>query len=127
MSNTTTLTGNIGKSELRHTPSGKVVFSFSVADNIGYGDNQKTQWVQCSIWGKRAENENFTSLLTKGAKVTVIGTLEFDPPRDNWQGGLKMPFVNDVVHITASNSKPQSSKPPNQSPSFDGFDDDIAF
>lgn len=100
MSNTTTLTGNIGKGELRYTQSGKAVYSFSVADNIGYGDNEKVQWVQCSIWGKRAENENLTSLLVKGAKVTVQGTLEHDPPTDKWKGGLKMPFVNEILHIT---------------------------
>lgn len=111
MSNITILTGNIGKGELRYTQADKAVYSFSVADNIGYGDNEKVQWVQCSIWGKRAENENLTSLLVKGAKVTVQGTLEHDPPTDKWKGGLKIPFVNEILHITT----PKDYQTPNGS------------
>lgn len=137
MSNTTTLTGNIGNGELRYTSAGKAVYTFSVADNIGYGENEKTQWVQCSLWGKRAENDKLTSLLVKGAKVTLTGTLEHEPPTDKWKGGLKIPFVNEILHITpgktpnADGGQRQQpaggSKPAPSFDDFDDFDDEIPF
>ena len=48
--------GNLGRdAEVRTTQSGKVVCRFSVAVQEGYGDNQRTKWVKCSLFGKRAE------------------------------------------------------------------------
>jgi len=100
MSNTTFLTGNIGKGEVRVTPNGKTVCNFSVADQVGYGDNAKTQWVECALWGKRAENQKLTAMLVKGNQVTVKGTLELVPGEGQYPAKLKMPFVDDIVHVT---------------------------
>ena len=41
--------------EVRFIPSGTPVMSFSVANNTGFGDNQKTHYFECSLFGKRAE------------------------------------------------------------------------
>ena len=50
-------TGNLGKdAETKTTPSGTSVCTFSVAVKSGYGDNQKTTWANCSLFGKRAES-----------------------------------------------------------------------
>lgn len=74
--------GNVGKKpEMRYTPSGQAVTSFSVATSRQYtGGNgeqvKETIWFRVSTWGKLAEicNEH----LDKGSKVLVEGRLQPD-------------------------------------------------
>src|SRR3954451_16434544 len=55
--NVWTFSGRVGAdAELRTTQSGEKVLSFRVANDIGFGDRRTTQWVDCSMWGKRAES-----------------------------------------------------------------------
>lgn len=78
-----TLIGNLGKNpEMRYTPSGKAVTSFSVATTNQYtkegGEQVKeTTWFRVSVWGKMAEACN--TYLSKGSKVFVEGRLVSDP------------------------------------------------
>jgi single-strand DNA-binding protein len=66
-------TGRIGKdAETRSTSKGEVC-SFSVAVQQGISRDAKAEWYRCSIWGQRGSN--LVSHLTKGAKVSVCGTL----------------------------------------------------
>lgn len=75
MSNVLSFTGTIGKdAEVRHLPSGQAVLSVNVANNIGFGDKQKTIWLRVSLWGKRAEGE-LKNYLRKGQQVFVSGEL----------------------------------------------------
>ena len=54
--NIISFTGNLGRDvEVKVTPSGVSVANFSVPIKSGYGNNEKTSWVRCSIIGKRAE------------------------------------------------------------------------
>ena len=69
------LTGNITKdAELRYTANDKAYSKFCIANNEGYGDNQKTNFFNCTLWGKSAENLN--RFLTKGQKVLITGKIE---------------------------------------------------
>lgn len=71
------LIGRLGRDpEMRYTPDGKAVASFSVAVNAGYGEHKKTLWVRVSAFGKLAENCN--EYLRKGSAVSVEGTLNCD-------------------------------------------------
>lgn len=64
--------GRLGRdAELRTTQGGEKVLSFPVANDIGYGENKTTQWVDCSIWGTRAEK--LAPLLKKGREVSIAG------------------------------------------------------
>ena len=80
---TTIITGNLGKDpEMRYTPSGQAVTSFSVAVNESYTNNngekiKKTIWFRVSAWGKQAETCN--QYLKKGSMVLVEGRLTADP------------------------------------------------
>lgn len=79
MYNQITLIGNLGGDpELRFTPSGVAVASFSLAVsktwNNEQGKQSKTIWVRCSAWRKQAEI--IAEHLTKGSKVMVVGELE---------------------------------------------------
>ena len=75
--------GHLGSDpEMRYTPSGKPVTSFSVASNNQF-TNEKgeivkiTTWYRCSAWGKAAEIYN--QYLKKGSKILVEARLDPDP------------------------------------------------
>ncbi len=76
---TVILIGNLGRDpEMRYTPSGQPVTSFSVASNRSYtGSNgekvDETIWFRVTAWGKQAETCN--QYLRKGSKVLVEGRL----------------------------------------------------
>lgn len=74
------LIGNLGNDpEMRYTPSGVAVASFSLAVNRSWtgqdGQRQdKTTWFRVSVWNKQAET--VTQYLSKGRQVMVIGEVE---------------------------------------------------
>lgn len=78
-----TIVGNVGRDpEMRFTPAGNPVTSFSVATSHQYtnasGEKVKeTTWFRVSAWGKQAETCN--EYLKKGSKVLVTGRLTADP------------------------------------------------
>jgi single-strand DNA-binding protein len=82
MYQTLILVGNLGKDpEMRYTPSGKPVTSFSVATSHQYTNNngetvKETVWFRVTTWGKQAEVCN--QYLKKGSKVLVEGRLTSD-------------------------------------------------
>lgn len=82
MYHTIIIAGNVGKDpEMRYTPSGQAVTSFSVATNrqytAGNGEQVKeTIWFRISTWGKTAEVCN--QYVKKGSKVLVEGRLTPD-------------------------------------------------
>ena len=69
--------GNLGfDAELKHTGGGNSVLKFKLACSERYKDKsgewvEKTEWVPCVLWGKRAEG--LSQHMTKGKKVYVEG------------------------------------------------------
>jgi single-strand DNA-binding protein len=56
MSNVFSFTGTIGKDcEVCYLQSGTAILNVTVANNIGFGDKQKTLWIRVALFGKRAE------------------------------------------------------------------------
>ncbi len=85
--NVWTFTGRLGADgELRTTQSGEKVLGFRVANDVGFGERKTTQWVDCSIWGRRAES--LAPHLTKGKQVVISGevTLREYEKRDGTRG-----------------------------------------
>jgi single-strand DNA-binding protein len=82
MYHTIIVVGNVGRdAEMRYTPSGQAVTSFSVATNRQYtassGEQVKeTIWFRISAWGRQAEVCN--QYVKKGMKVLVEGRLNAD-------------------------------------------------
>ena len=82
MYHTIIIVGNVGKDpEMRYTPSGQAVTSFSVATNrqytTGNGEQVKeTIWFRVTTWGKQAEICN--QYVKKGSKVLIEGRLTPD-------------------------------------------------
>ena len=102
-------TGNLGKDcEVRYLPSGTAVCTFSVAVKSGIGDNVKTSWPRCTIFGKRAEG-GLPQYLKKGAQVCISGEVSLD----EWQGQdgttQKMLSVN-VIKIDLIGGKQDSQQ-----------------
>jgi single-strand DNA-binding protein len=60
--------------ELKQTGAGKPVLNFKVVTNVGYGEKRHPLWIDCSLWGARAEK--LASYITKGKPVTVHGTFD---------------------------------------------------
>lgn len=82
------IVGNLGKDpELRYTPQGTPVCSFSVATNEkkraagGTGEEQSiTTWFRVTLWGKQAESAS--KYLTKGRPVYIEGRLRVEEWND---------------------------------------------
>jgi len=77
MYQSTTIIGNLGNDpDMRYTPSGVPVCSFSLAVNRSWTDNdgnrqEKVTWFRVTAWRKLAEV--CTQYLAKGRQVLVIG------------------------------------------------------
>jgi single-strand DNA-binding protein len=75
-----TLVGNLGNDpEMRYTPSGVPVTSFSLAVNRTWTNQEgqkqeKTIWFKVTAWRKLAET--VSQYATKGQQVLVVGELE---------------------------------------------------
>jgi len=77
-----TVVGNLTNDpELRFTPSGAAVASFTVASSSRYLDKQTQEWkdgeplyMRCSVWRQYAEN--VAESLQKGMRVIVQGRLK---------------------------------------------------
>lgn len=132
--------GRIGRNaELRHTANGDAVAGFSVAFSYGRkGEDgyRPTQWVDASIWGKRAES--LAPYLLKGGLVAI--TLE-DVHIETYKGakGEGHKLVGRVSEIELAGGAERQQAAP-QKPSsaskqsgggaksgFDDMDDDIPF
>ena len=82
MFHTIIIVGNVGRDpEMRYTPSGQAVTSFSVATSRQYNNNagqqvKETIWFRITTWGKTAEI--CSQYVKKGSKVLVEGRLTPD-------------------------------------------------
>jgi single-strand DNA-binding protein len=126
-------TGNIGKdAELRYTAGEKpiAVCKFSFALTSGYGEKAVTSWLNCSLYGKRAET--LTPMLTKGTKIAIKGEFTLREWADK-SGVTKLTPELNADDITLLGKKDDSK--PNQSVKqktvdpigFENIDDDIPF
>jgi single-strand DNA-binding protein len=143
MFHTVIIAGNVGRdAEMRYTPSGQAVASFSVATNRQYtassGEQVKeTIWFRISAWGKQAEICN--QYVKKGMKVLVEGRLTADQgtggPRI-WSGNDGSPRASfevtaGTVRFLSSrgeyDSSPGSSAAPMDAGDMLPPEDDIPF
>ena len=136
--NVWTFTGNIGKdAEVRYTNAGKAICSFSVAVSSGWGENKKTTWAKCIMFGKRAEG-GLVPYLTKGTQVAVSGemTLAKWAAKDGTEQSTVEVVISELDLIGGKErSQTQENQPRQQAPAppdaaqatDDQFTDDIPF
>lgn len=132
-------------SESKVTQSGKKVLEFTGAYDVGYGQNKRTQWVKCSLWGERGEKVQ--QYLLKGSQVVVtLDDLEAEAyikkNTSEAVGALKGRVVSfdfagerpQNYQQASTGTAPQQQQAPQAAPQqqavptgFDDFDDDIPF
>jgi single-strand DNA-binding protein len=92
------LIGNLGRDpELRYTPSGAAVCTFSIATSEKWRDKQtnemkeSTNWHNIVFWGKQAETAK--QYLTKGSPVYIEGRIQTRSWEDN---GVKK-YMTEII------------------------------
>lgn len=98
--NKITLVGNLGRDpELRYTPQGTPVCSFTMATNERRKDKtgemqDQTTWFRVTLWGRQAETAS--QYLTKGRPVYIEGRLRVE----EWTDRDGKPRHTLEVHAT---------------------------
>ena len=129
MSNVFSFTGTVGRdAEVRYIPSGQAILSVTVANNVGFGDKQKTNWVRVNLWGKRAEGQ-LKDFLKKGQTVFCSGGMTLSEYQAN-DGSTKsnIELNANIIDLIGKKdvSAPQRPAPARQV-AADDFDDSIPF
>lgn len=79
--------GNLVKDmEVLITKNGKYIGKFTLANNVGYGENKITKFIPCTLFGDRVEK--MQKYLLKGCKILVEGSLDINNVKDdegNWK------------------------------------------
>src|SRR6267154_104886 len=140
--NKITLVGNLGRDpELRYTPQGTPVCSFSLAPNERRKDKagemqDLTTWFRVTLWGRQAETAS--QYLSKGRPVYIEGRLRVE----EWTDRDGKPRHTLEVHATEMQfiggggggmsrgeeshaERPAASEPATGQPDF--ADDDVPF
>ncbi len=127
--NVITISGNVGKDAVvRVTPNGKHIATFSLPVKTGYGENEKTSWLQCKLFGAMAEK--LSQGIVKGAKVTVSGefVVEEWTKQDGSQAQTPTILVRDIdlppKNAGSSSTQRSNGKSTGQS---EQYDSDIPF
>ena len=71
--NTFTATGRLANDAHLSSASGTSVSNFRLASEAGYGKHQKTLWIDCSLWGPKADALH--QYLLRGKPVLISGEL----------------------------------------------------
>ena len=134
--------------EVRYTPKGDPVASLAMVYDVGFGDNKRGQWIDGTLWGKRAES--LGPHLTKGTQIVLYADdveLEQFMKKDGSPGAKLKCRVSDISLVSGQQTSggqqqapPQQQRPPQQQAQNqqqarqaveggfdDGFDDDIPF
>lgn len=88
------LNGNLTKDmNVKVLQNGNYIGKITVANTVGFGDNKKTYFIPCTLFGKRVES--LEKILVKGAGVIIEGQLDYNSVKDD-QGNWKN-YMNVVV------------------------------
>ena len=125
--------GNVGKDPRFNTVGQNPVLNFSVGASDGFGDKKVTIWIDCALWGKQAER--LSSMIVKGSKLAVHGTLtekEFKR-NDGTMGKTLACRVNDIDLLDKKGERAESGPSAHDTAKGNGYvaqqdpDDDMPF
>lgn len=120
-----TFNGYLAKdAELKQSKNGKDYLTFSVANNVGFGDNKKVNWINCSDFKQSAMK--LSEYLKKGTHVLVNGTVSLNEYEN--QHGVTVKFLNCVcsdIRLLSSKKDSEQSEAPNNSVTIS--EDEIPF
>ncbi len=113
------LIGNLGKDpELKYTPSGTAVCTFSLATTVSLKDQDgnrqdKTEWHNIKIWSKQAEFA--AEYLKKGKQVYIEGRIE----TRSWEHEGQKRYMTEIIaqrFLMLGRKDDSGSSPPANSP-----------
>jgi single-strand DNA-binding protein len=135
--NKITIVGNLGRDpELRYTPQGTPVCSFTVATNERRKDKagemqDMTTWFRVTLWGRQAETAS--QYLTKGRPIYVEGRLRVEEwtDRDGKQRYTLEVHATDMQFIGSGRGEEtgthSAKAATSEQPEAELSDDDIPF
>ena len=127
--NNATFTGRVGRDSELKNHSGSDYLKFSLAVDIGWGENKTTMWVDCSLWGQRAAKLN--AYVNSGQQLCVCGSIEavawIDTKTNQPRAGLRMRVAE--LDLIGPRQEQQQQAPPTAAPSQGGggIPDDVPF
>ena len=136
MSNSISFLGRVGNDPELKEVGQNTILELNVANNVGFGDRQVTNWFRCSLWGKRAQS--LQPHVGKGKQVFVTGQLSLRKYTD--RDGVErispdvriseIEFVSDRGAQGGSEggySAPANSSEPKTAPASPETEDDMPF
>lgn len=132
MFNTVILSGRItANPELKTTPNSVSVCSFTIANEVGYGENKKTSFIPIVAW--RGAAEVVAKHFTKGNMIGIEGSVQTRKYQDK-DGNNRTAFEVVANNVQFMESKKADDSAPQgfSNASADdfvsvGFDGDIPF
>ena len=123
--NVFTFTGNLGRDCKTNNVGGTSVCNFAVAVKSGFGQKEQTLWLDCALWGKKAEGR-LPEFLVKGSQVAVSGELG---TREHEGKTYLTCRVSELSLIGARDQQPSQQAPSSGGAAApaDDFDDSIPF
>lgn len=125
MINKCILMGRLTKDpELRTTNNGTNVSTFTIAVDTGYGEEKKTDFINCVAWKKTAEF--ISKYFSKGQMIIVLGRISTRTYEDK-NGDKK--YITEVIanEVQFGESKKTESAPADNDDFTPLDDDDIPF
>ena len=104
------LSGNLTKDmDVEITSNDKIHGMISLANNVGYGDNQKTNFINCDLYGNRVDT--LSKYLLKGTKVLITGQLNVNnvQKEDGWKTYVNV-YVEDIEILKFVEEEPKQNK-----------------
>ena len=124
--NITIIEGNATRdAELRTTQSGKKVLTFGIANNQRFGETEKTNFVDCSLWGDRAEK--LAPYIKKGTGLFLQGSLDYREWERDGQKRSKLELHVDKLSFKGGRKDDEAEDKPAPEVAGDLYDDDIPF
>jgi len=108
MLNTISVQGRLTKDiEIKVTQSNINVCSFTLANDVGYGDKKKTNFINCVAW--RGTCDLLSKYVTKGQMIIVSGQLDIR----KWEKDSKTYYATEIVveKVNFCGDKGQATQP----------------
>lgn len=121
--NVVNISGNLTRdSELRRTTGGTAILGFGVAVNDRRKNQQTGEWedypnfVDCTMFGTRAEK--LAGMLTKGAKVCILGKLRYTSWEKDGQKRSKIEVIVDDIELMSRRETQQEQPQRDYQPGY---------
>lgn len=120
--NIATIMGRLGQDpEIKQSKSGNSFVKFSIATNDGFGDNKKTNWHNCTAFGKLADV--IAQYCKKGDMVAVSGSIDYNKHEEK----IYTTIMVREFSFTGAGAKQSEPKPDLLDAVSDKKDDDLPF